>query len=98
LRKYKTNLQRITQKYKNEVKLIKYWDKIEKIFISHKKNKDKSFTYTFKHKDEYDDEFKIEAIAAEHGYKIVDEDLRHNKSTYTFIMDYDNPNSKGRIF
>lgn len=92
--KYQTNLNRIKKKYKEDVRLIKYWNKIEKIFIKHKKNLDTEFVYEFKHKNEYDDEAKIKSMASEYGYKVVDEDLRTYKSVYKFMREDIRANKK----
>lgn len=94
LLKYSTNLRRIKKKYKEEVRLIKYWNKIEKVFIKHRKNLDREFVYEFKHYNEYDDEMRIESIASENGYKIVDEDLRTYKSVYKFMREDIRANKK----
>lgn len=66
--------------YKEQVKKIHYWDKVEKAFAGSNQHR---FSRSFGH-PEYDDESKIEYLAMKYGYKIVDEHLYHDKSVYVF--------------
>ena len=84
LKKNRENIKRLRNDFNKRVETIKYWDKIEKIFIKHRKENVKSFEYDFKHKDDFDNESKIESIAPEYGYRIVDEKLGAFVSKYKF--------------
>lgn len=80
LPKYNSLKSNLNHKYKEKLKEYRFWNKIEKNFI---RKKGKTFTLSFPHPD-YDDEFRIEAIAHSYGYKIVDEKLEADRSVYTF--------------
>lgn len=78
------------RKYEEKVKSIKYWECVYKDFQKQKNKNVETFKKEFKHTskifDEFqpDDELKIEAYAADCGYKIIDEEIKSNKSIYTF--------------
>ena len=88
----KLRKERLKREYREKVKLFKYWDKVDKMFLKMRKKNIETFSYTFKHlsnifsKFQPDDEARIEIYANIHGYEIIDENLSSTKSVYTFQL------------
>lgn len=80
LKKYAEYKRRAKEDYKDSLRYIYVWDEVEKKFSKQHKNE---FQLSFKH-PEFDNELKIEAIAGAYGFKIIDEVLGLNYSTYYF--------------
>lgn len=87
---YKQKLLKLKEKHRNEMKQLKYWYGIEKKFEKKKKKKIDMFDMNFKHRINasfmQDDEMKIQSIAKEYGYEIIDENITTTNSRYTFAM------------
>ncbi len=79
-------IKKLTKDFLNQIKYIKYWDKVEKFFIKKKEKNIDEFTSSFKHElnCDYDNESKIQALAYKYGYNIINEKLYSNKSLYVF--------------
>ena len=84
--KYRNQLKRSFIKFIKEIIYILYWNKFEAKCKRCMNVKKMYFKYTFIHSiyTNYDDEFKIEAIADLYGFSIIDEELTSSKSKYTF--------------
>ena len=90
---FKYQLQKTKEKYQEEIKSIKYWEKIYKFFEKMSKKNVETFTKEFKHSSNIfsnfqpDNEAKIEGFAKEFNYIIIDEQIISIKSIYSFKKD-----------
>jgi hypothetical protein len=84
--KYRNQLKRTFTKFVKDVIYILYWSNFETKCKRCMNMKKKFFKYTFIHSiyNNYDDEFKIEAIANIYGFSILYEELTSRKSKYIF--------------
>ena len=70
-------------KYKDEIRCINHWEKIDKKIKKQKQKGVTSFEMTLPHNSlGFDDEFKITAYAEKYGYEIEDENIGVLESTY----------------
>lgn len=84
LKRYKKQKEKCKQTYKQKLKEIRYWNKIEHLFIKNKRKKKYEFSHLFKHEFYYDDEGHIENIANTYGYKISYENITAKNTFYLF--------------
>ena len=84
--KYKKQIKRSWYIFISNIIHILHWSKFENRCNLYNLFNKKSFKYKFKHSinDDLDDEFKIESIAKQYGYNIVNENLTSKISEYTF--------------
>ena len=84
--KYAEHKKRARNAYKDELKQIRFWDKVEKSFRK-QSGKHRCFSMSFRHPD-FDNEMKIEGIARLYGFRIVGEQLYPQSSVYYFEREY----------
>lgn len=81
---FKQKEKEIKENMKNEINNLRYWKKFAIECQNNQGRNIQKFRKEFPHKNELDDELKIEAYAAEFGYEIIDEDIKADKTIYTF--------------